>query len=235
MYLGFRISRTLELRFNDLIEDTYEVKVKERIRWKMSKQDGYRIVELPDEFRNEVKKYYNHCGKPDLDRRLFLPIRIRVKDKPLDYQTARVNLQRIIRESGYTGKNIGLHIFRKTYAHAFYETALKQGRDALTLTSYLLRHSSVGMTMRYLGLKEDMAALTMHADIFNTYKSLSEARQLGQVDLADMLTEIRANRPQGPVEIWKTDLIDNLSEEYDRNEVEGTVGENFSLLIKATN
>lgn len=78
-----------------------------------------------------------------------------VPDRPLGQNAAR-QVQRMLASIGFHTKQEGTHTLRRSGARAYFDSLVDSGFDgALKRVSSMLHHSSVLMTERYLGIRED--------------------------------------------------------------------------------
>ena len=75
----------------------------------------------------------------------------RAGDKPLDRSQAYRIINDAARAIGITDK-IGTHTLRKTFGFHFY-----QRTKDVALLQYLFNHSSPSVTLRYIGINQDVA------------------------------------------------------------------------------
>lgn len=136
IYTGLRVSDILKLQVRD-VRDKDRIYVREQ---KTGKENAFMIN---DELRPDLNRYIK--GKSDYEY-LFHSKR---SNKPITRQQA----YNILSEAGavFGLQRIGTHTMRKTFGYHFYQ----QTKDAATLKE-ILNHSSIQITMRYIGITEDI-------------------------------------------------------------------------------
>ena len=125
--LGFRASDIVNLKVGDFDRSKFSIKEIKTGKWQNR--------ELNEQMYNKLLAYAyeNKLNKDDF----IYPNKIRNMQQQLKIITDFL---------GY--KNIGTHSFRKLFAHTLYE---QSGHD-IELVRYVLNHSDVKTTMRYLGV-----------------------------------------------------------------------------------
>jgi len=134
---GLRISDILKLKVED-------VKNKKHITIIEQKTNKYKKILIMKELRNEISQYIK--GKNN-DTYLF---KTRDKNAPI----SRIQAYRIIHNACKNTRikeNIGTHTLRKTFGYHFY----KRTKD-IALLQNILNHSSPKVTMRYIGVNQDI-------------------------------------------------------------------------------
>ena len=136
---GLRISDLLKLKVSD-VKEKYHIIIKEQKTGKEKK------FVLNDQVRDEIKKYIE---RKDEDDYLFYSKR--------DRSTAidRIMAYRILNEAAeMIGLNmkIGTHTLRKTFGFHLYQ----RSKD-VALLQYLFNHSSPSVTLRYIGINQNVA------------------------------------------------------------------------------
>ena len=133
---GLRVSDLLALRVRD-------VKDKDSVQLREKKTHKTRRFPIPKEIRSFIGEYVEQ--KP-LSRYLF---KSRKSNKPI----SRVQAYRIIREAcNILGiEHTGTHSLRKTFGYHFY----KQTKD-IALLQKILNHSSQDITLRYIGVTQEV-------------------------------------------------------------------------------
>ena len=134
---GLRISDILKLKVSDVMNKRY-------IELKEQKTGKYKKIPITDSFNEPLKEYI--IGKNPQDY-LFLSQRGKKA-------ITRVQAYRIISEAcllaGITTK-IGTHTMRKTFGYHFY-----QEKKDVALLQNILNHSSPEVTLRYIGINQDI-------------------------------------------------------------------------------
>lgn len=133
---GLRIQDILKLKVRDVSGDQIvmtEMKTKKR-----------KFIQINPPLKREIKKYTENMN---LDDYLF-PSR-QGKNKPLKRDMAYKIMRKAADEFGLV--DIGTHTLRKTFGYHMY-----QKTKDITLVQRLLNHSDKSITMRYIGMDQDM-------------------------------------------------------------------------------
>jgi integrase len=136
---GLRISDLLNLKVSD-VKDKYHIIIKEQ---KTGKEKRFM---LSDQMRLEIERYIEHKGAGE-----YLFNSKRKRSIPID----RIMAYRILNEAAVaTGleTKIGTHTLRKTFGFHLYQ----QKKD-VALLQYLFNHSSPSVTLRYIGINQNVA------------------------------------------------------------------------------
>lgn len=125
--LGFRASDIINLKVKDFNRSKFSVKEIKTGKWQNR--------ELNDQMYKKLLEYTieNNLDKDDY----IYPNKIRNMQQQLKIITDYLGL-----------KNIGTHSFRKLFAHTLYE----ESNHDIELVRYVLNHSDIKTTMRYLGV-----------------------------------------------------------------------------------
>ncbi len=134
---GLRISDILKLKVSDVLNKDY-IEIKEQ------KTKKYKKFPIANSFKAVLKDYI--LGKSS-DEWLFTSQK---GDKPITRVQAYRIISQACQEAGITTR-IGTHTLRKTFAYHFY----KEKKDIALLQS-LLNHSSPAITLRYIGINQDI-------------------------------------------------------------------------------
>jgi len=135
---GLRISDILNLKVSD-VRDKYYIEIRER---KTKKPKKFRINEF---LRKELEEYI--ASKQDED---YIFDSLRTPGKNLD----RVRIYRILNTAAWNAGlkiRIGTHTMRKTFGFHFY-----QKTKDIALLQQIFNHSSPSMTLRYIGINQDI-------------------------------------------------------------------------------
>ena len=134
---GLRISDILDLKVSDVKEQEHII-VKEQKTKKMKR------VKLSQTLKTELDDYIK-----DKDSTDYLFASRKGDNKPI----SRVQAYRILNESAKRIgiAEIGTHTLRKTYGYHFYQKT----KDVALLQS-LFNHSAPSVTLRYIGINQDM-------------------------------------------------------------------------------
>ena len=134
---GLRISDILPLR-------VCEVKAATHLKVREKKTGNTRRILITDTLRNEIQKYCH----PLADSDYLFPSRS--GDKPISRVQAWNIINAAAREAGIQD-SIGTHSMRKTFGYHFY-----QKYKDLVLLQQIFGHSSQSVTLRYIGITDDM-------------------------------------------------------------------------------
>lgn len=134
---GLRIGDILPLRVSD-VKTTMHLKVREK------KTGNTRRILITETLRNEIEKYCRSLGDSDY---LFPS---RNGDKPISRVQAWNIINAAARDAGILD-SIGTHSMRKTFGYHFY-----QKYKDLALLQQIFGHSSQSVTLRYIGITDDM-------------------------------------------------------------------------------
>lgn len=146
-YLGLRISDLLFLRWTSLLSD--ELIIEER---KTGKQRTLRINTNLQRFAAKCRK---NLGSPLIDAYIFVA---EGKETPLTRQAVDKMLKSVkVRYRVKSAKVFSSHTLRKTFGRRVWLQECDKGRgeQALLLLSDVFGHSSVSITKRYLGIRQD--------------------------------------------------------------------------------
>jgi len=153
-FWGLRISDILLLRWNQILNvDEFTI-----IEKKTGKSRAIRI-------NPQLKKHITDCYKQ------INPIStnssILISQKGTVYSTQRINvvLKEIKQKYKLSVKNFSCHSLRKTFGRQVYNNNAESAELALVKLMELFNHSSISITKRYLGLKQE--------ELLQTYDSLT--------------------------------------------------------------
>jgi len=134
--VGLRISDILQLKKEDILGTHIIIKEKKTRKAKR--------IRIPPSIRKELIEY----AKTLKDGQYVIPSR-QGGNRPIDRSTA----YRILREAADSIglKEIGTHTLRKTFGYHFYQ----QTKD-IALLQDLFNHTSPDITMRYIGINQDV-------------------------------------------------------------------------------
>jgi integrase len=155
VFTGLRISDLLMLRYNDILKgETFSIQEK-----KTKKQ---RSIKVNKDLREIVERIIKKTQIKDLNEFIFVN---KYGTKPIDKSYVNVKLKEIMKL--YRVKvegNISTHTFRKTLGRRVMEVN-NYSNESLILLMELFGHSSMSITKRYLGIREQ--------EIHNVYDSLT--------------------------------------------------------------
>ena len=155
VFTGLRISDLLSLRYSDLLRgETFTLREK-----KTKKQ---RSIKVNKDLREIVERIAKKGKIKSLDDFIFMN---KYGTKPIDQSYVNVKLKEIMKIYRIkTDGNISTHTFRKTLGRRVMEVN-NYSNESLVLLMELFGHSSMSITKRYLGIREQ--------EIHNVYDSLS--------------------------------------------------------------
>lgn len=140
---GLRIQDILRMRVRDVSGDHIiitEMKTKKK-KW----------LHINPTLKREIKRYTVNMEPNDY----LFPSRQGGKNKPIKRDMAYKIMRRAAKEFGLV--DIGTHTLRKTFGYHMY-----QKTKDITLVQNLLNHSDKDITMRYIGMDQDMMDGAMH-------------------------------------------------------------------------
>ena len=153
-FFGLRVSDTKKLTWGMLLNDSKFSIVEQKTK-------KSRTIKINPDFQNHIKKCYMAMGIRDINSYCF------VSQKHTVFSTQRLNvLLKEIKEQ-YKLKDIdhfSNHSLRKCFGRKVVEMAGQNSEMALIKLSELFNHSSVNVTRRYLGLRQE--------ELLNTYDCL---------------------------------------------------------------
>jgi len=155
VFTGLRISDLLTLKYTDLLNnDTFSIK-----EMKTKKQ---RSIKVNKDLKEIVNRIVSKSNITNLNQLIFIN---RYETKSIDKSYVNVKLKEIVKK--YRIKidgNVSTHTFRKTLGRRVMEVN-NYSNESLVLLMELFGHSSMSITKRYLGIREQ--------EIHNVYDSLS--------------------------------------------------------------
>ena len=145
-YLLFLIGINSGLRISDILKlKVSDVKDKKYIEIIEQKTNKFKKFPITNSYKNELQEYV--IDKPN-NQWLF------VSQKGINKPLTRIQAYRIIctacLKAGITCK-IGTHTLRKTFGYHFY----KETKDVALLQN-ILNHSAPSVTLRYIGINQDI-------------------------------------------------------------------------------
>lgn len=153
-FTGLRISDILALRWNQILK-TNEFTIFEK------KTGKKRIIRLNQQLQKHIEECYKHI-KPIGDK---APILVSQKGTVFSIQRINVIFKEIKKRYRLKINNFSCHSLRKTFGRQVYNMNNENSELALVKLMELFNHSSVAVTKRYLGLRQE--------EILETYDSLS--------------------------------------------------------------
>ena len=153
-FTGLRISDILTLRWNQIL-GVSEFTIIEK---KTSKK---RTLRLNPQLQKHIQECYEHIKPIGVKA----PILVSQKGTIFTIQTINRILKDIKKKYNVKIKNFSCHSLRKTFGRQVYNMNSENSELALVKLMELFNHSSVSITKRYLGLRQE--------EILETYDCLS--------------------------------------------------------------
>lgn len=147
LFLGLRCNEICKLTWGDIIG--------EEIAIYQSKTGKTRRMSSPVKFKEIVRECYD--GQPS-DSLIFVGRRGSTGKKGLSNKAVNDILRKHISGQGVKTRGaVSSHSLRKSMARAFYE-ANGRSADALAFLQTVLQHSSITITLIYIGVQHDLMA-----------------------------------------------------------------------------
>ena len=153
-FTGLRISDILALRWNQILSVS-EFTIIEK------KTGKKRMLRLNPQLQKHIQECYEHIKPIGVKA----PILVSQKGTIFTIQTINRILKDIKKKYKVKIKNFSCHSLRKTFGRQVYNMNSENSELALVKLMELFNHSSVSITKRYLGLRQE--------EILETYDCLS--------------------------------------------------------------
>lgn len=153
-FTGLRISDILSLRWKQIL-DTSEFTVTEK---KTGKQ---RTIRLNPQLQQHIRECYQHIQPLGINA----PILVSQKGTVFTVQRINIIFKEVKKKYRLHIGNFSCHSLRKTFGRQVYNMNSENSELALVKLMELFNHSSVAITKRYLGLRQE--------ELLNTYDCLS--------------------------------------------------------------
>ena len=153
-FTGLRISDILALRWEQILS-TEEFTIIEK------KTGKKRVLRLNSQLQHHIQECYEHIQPIGLKA----PILVSQKGTVFTIQRINVILKEIKRKYRLKIKNFSCHSLRKTFGRQVYNMNSENSELALVKLMELFNHSSLAITKRYLGLRQE--------EILETYDCLT--------------------------------------------------------------
>ena len=141
-FFGLRISDLLGLKWEMIMSDTFTLMER--------KTKKKRTIKVNENFQKHILDCYTALNIKDRNDYCFR------SRKGTVFSTQRINvkLKYIKVKYGLKINNISTHTLRKTFGRKVFESAGEQSEMALVKLMELFNHSSVAITKRYLGIRQ---------------------------------------------------------------------------------
>ncbi len=153
-FTGLRISDILALRWRQILNaDEFTIVEK--------KTGKVRTLRINPQLQKHITECHSHIKPVGLNA----PVLVSQKGTVFSIQRINVVLKEIKRKYRLKIKNFSCHSLRKTFGRQVYNMNSENSELALVKLMELFNHSSVSITKRYLGLRQE--------ELLNTYDSLT--------------------------------------------------------------
>jgi integrase len=144
VFTGLRISDLLKLKYSDLLD-------KNLLVLKEQKTGKTRTIRINNDLQTLVQRIYKKQNLTHSNQLIFLN---RFGTKPIDKSYVNVKLKEIFSKNRIKiDGNISSHLFRKTLGRRVMELN-NYSNESLVLLMELFGHSSMSITKRYLGIRQ---------------------------------------------------------------------------------
>jgi integrase len=144
IFFGLRVSDTLSLTWEQILGKN-EIEIVEK------KTKKIRKIKINTQLSTHIQNCYEHI-KPE---KLFDPILLSQKGSVFSLQRLNVVMKEWKVKYKLNVKNFSCHSLRKSFGRQIYNQSGENAELALVKLSEILNHSSVAITRRYLGLRQE--------------------------------------------------------------------------------
>jgi integrase len=152
-FTGLRISDILSLRWEDILD-------KDVLSLTEKKTKKYRKIKINNDLKDIVAKCYALMKSPPMENFVLVN---KYGTKPIRIQWVNEKLKRLFLEYNIKCAQASSHTLRKTFGRRVWEIN-NHSDKSLVLLSEIFQHSSVQITKRYLGIREE--------ELFDVYDQL---------------------------------------------------------------
>lgn len=153
-FTGLRISDILNLKWIDVLE-------KDVLSLDEKKTKKHRQIKINNDLKELLEKTCVQMKSPSPSQYIFVN---KYGTKPIRLQWVNEKLKRLLKEYNIKTINASSHLLRKSFGRRVWELN-NHSEKSLVLLSEIFNHSSVQVTKRYLGIKQE--------EIFDVYDQLS--------------------------------------------------------------
>lgn len=144
VFTGLRISDLLQLRFNQF--ENIEILTIQEMKTKKTRR-----IKINQDLKDIVGRVKVKMGVVDMNQFIFLN---RYRTKPIDKSYVNVKLKEILKHYNIQLEgNASSHLFRKTLGNRVLRLN-NYSNESVVLLMELFGHSSMGITKKYLGIRE---------------------------------------------------------------------------------
>lgn len=143
-FWGLRISDILNLRWSDILDKDIFTLVEKKTKKK-------RTIKVNLQLKQHIRICYQHIHPQQIDE----PILISQKGHVFSVQRINVILKELKVKYRINIKNFSCHSLRKTFGRRIFEQSGDNSEMALVKLMELFNHSSIMITKRYLGLRQE--------------------------------------------------------------------------------
>lgn len=139
------------LRFSDLQQLTWEMVMADSFSLIEKKTQKRRTIKVNPNFKKHIEDCYSSLGEPPMSQKCF----VSRLGSPYTIQAVNKKLKRVKTKYGIKIDHISTHTMRKTFGRKVFESAGENAEMALVKLMELFNHSSVAITKKYLGLRNE--------------------------------------------------------------------------------